>query len=202
MIYSLRGTLLAVTTSEAVVECAGVGYQCFVSSMTINRLPAIGKEIMLYTYMSVREGAIDLFGFLSQTEQKCFKLLTSVSGVGPKMGLAILSQLTPDQVMLSIVTSDVKSLTRAAGVGPKLAQRIILELKDKVKNEDLNSEIAAAGDSVQQAMSGGNLGEAMIALEALGYSQSEAAKAVSGVSADQPVQEIIKIALKKIAQRK
>lgn len=199
MIYSLRGKLIATTLTEAIVECGGVGYRCFVTGPTLNRLPQIGQEVILYTHMNIREGAIDIFGFLNNSEQSCFKLLTSVSGVGPKVGIAILSQMDPDKIYLSIVTSDFKSLTQAAGVGPKLAQRIILELKDKIKNEDLKAGIEGITEGSQQFLGGGNLSEAMNALESLGYTQGEAAKAISGMSAEMPIEDLIKGALKKIS---
>ena len=117
MIYSLRGKLIEVGESAAVVECAGVGYLCSTTRTTLNSLPPKGSEVMLYTYLNIREGAVDLFGFSTLAEQRCFRQLTSVSGVGPKVALGILSELKPDQLMLSLVSQDVKSLTRAPGVG-------------------------------------------------------------------------------------
>ena len=141
MIYSLRGKLIHVGENTAVIECGGVGYLCSTTRTTLNALPAQGSEVMLYTYMNVREGAIDLFGFATIVEQNCFRRLTSVSGVGPKVALGILSELKPDQLMLSLVSQDVKSLTRAPGVGKKLAERILLELRDKVKNEELSQQL-------------------------------------------------------------
>ena len=138
---------------------------------------------MLYTYMNVREGAIDLFGFATIAEQNCFRRLTSVSGVGPKVALGILSELKPDQLMLSLVSQDVKSLTRAPGVGKKLAERILLELRDKVKNEELSQQLQQVSQVSDQLASGsGNIAEAVSALVVLGYSQSEAARAIAGLS--------------------
>ena len=128
MIYSLRGKLIEVGESAAVVECAGVGYLCSTTRTTLNSLPPKGSEVMLYTYLNIREGAVDLFGFSTLAEQRCFRQLTSVSGVGPKVALGILSELKPDQLMLSLVSQDVKSLTRAPGVGKKLAERILVVL--------------------------------------------------------------------------
>lgn len=141
MIYSLRGKLIETAENTVVVECAGVGYLCSTTRTTLNSLPQKGTEVMLYTYMNVREGAVDLFGFSTLSEKNCFCRLTSVSGVGPKVALAILSELKPDQLMLALVSQDVKSLTRAAGVGKKLAERILLELRDKVKNEELSEQL-------------------------------------------------------------
>ena len=126
MIYSVRGKLIHTTTSSAVVECAGVGYNCQTTINTLKQIK-IGTEVTLYTYLNVREDAMELFGFASATELETFKTLISVSGVGPKAGLAILSQLSPEQVAMAIATDDVKTITRAPGIGKKIAQRIILE---------------------------------------------------------------------------
>ena len=198
MIYSLRGKLIEVGESAAVVECAGVGYLCSTTRTTLNSLPPKGSEVMLYTYLNIREGAVDLFGFSTLAEQRCFRQLTSVSGVGPKVALGILSELKPDQLMLSLVSQDVKSLTRAPGVGKKLAERILLELRDKVKNEELSEQqVGAVGEQV--ASGTGNVAEAVSALVVLGYSQSEAARAVAGQPPEASVQELIKVGLKKLS---
>lgn len=200
MIYSLRGKLIHVTDNAAVVECGGVGYLCSTTRTTLNALPPVGQEAMLYTYLNVREGAIDLFGFASIAEVNCFKQLTSVSGVGPKVALAILSELKPDQLMLSLVSQDIKSLTRAAGVGKKLAERILLELRDKVKSEELGDRLRQVGQVSEQISAGtGNVAEAVAALEVLGYSQSEAARAIAGQPPETSVQDLVKLALKKLS---
>lgn len=200
MIYSLRGKLIHVGENTAVIECGGVGYLCSTTRTTLNALPAQGSEVMLYTYMNVREGAIDLFGFATIAEQNCFRRLTSVSGVGPKVALGILSELKPDQLMLSLVSQDVKSLTRAPGVGKKLAERILLELRDKVKNEELSQQLQQVSQVSDQLASGsGNIAEAVSALVVLGYSQSEAARAIAGQTAETSVQDLIKTGLKKLA---
>ena len=130
MICSLNGKLIYSDQNTAVVECGGVGYKCNISLKTVGALPGIGENVLLYTYMSVREDAVDLFGFITMEEMRCFKLLTSVNGVGAKVGIAILSEFAPDFIMAYISSGDYKALTSAAGVGPKLAQRIVLELKD------------------------------------------------------------------------
>lgn len=145
MLYRLRGSLIHIEPSFAVIECAGVGYKCYTTMNTQRSLPAIGKEAVLYTHMNVREDAVDLFGFSSLAELNCFKLLTSVSGVGPKVGLAILSVLSPEQVAVAVAAGDFKTLTMAQGVGNKLAQRVILELKDKLKALGGGEEVTAAG---------------------------------------------------------
>ena len=133
MYYSVRGKLIHNEPGVAVIECGGVGYKCFVSMNTLRSLPRIGEEVMLYTHLNVREDAMDLFGFKTNAELQCFKMLTAITGVGPKVGLAILSEMTPENVAMAAASGDNKAFARANGVGPKLAQRITLELKDKVK---------------------------------------------------------------------
>ncbi len=200
MIYSVRGPLLHKEPGMAVVECAGVGYKCLTSLNTLSRLPQRGEEVTLFTHLNVREDAVDLFGFYDQSELNCFKMLTSVSGVGPKAGLAILSVLSPDQVALSVVGGDAKALTRAAGVGPKLAQRIVLELKDKLKNVELVFD--GKEPAAHVSLDVGNAGEAIAALTVLGYTQSEAAGAVARLDSALPVEELIKRALKALSGSK
>ncbi len=202
MIYSVRGKLIHSSTNEAVVECAGVGYHCYTTLSTLNQLPGLGSEVTLYTVLHVKEDGVTLYGFSTIAEKNCFQLLTSVSGIGPKGGLAILSLMTPDQVAMCVISGDHKSLTKAPGVGPKTAQRLVLELKDKMKTAGFSTEAVAVADTVQQTLGGGNLSEAMAALLALGYSQSEAAQAVAGCKDDEPVDSIIRQALKKLAGSK
>ena len=134
MFYSIKGILIHTEPNVAVVECGGVGFLCRTTMNTQRTLPPVGQEAKLYTHLNVREDALELFGFATQAELNCFKLLTAISGVGPKVGLAILSVLTPEQVAAAAATGDSKAFTRASGVGPKLGQRIVLELKDKVKS--------------------------------------------------------------------
>ena len=131
MLYSVRGKLIAIESNAAVVECGGVGYMC---QTTMNTLKAVklNTEVTLYTYLNVREDAVDLFGFATKAELETFKNLISVSGVGPKAGLAVLSELSPEQVAMAIASDDLKTITRAQGIGKKIAQRIVLELKDKL----------------------------------------------------------------------
>ncbi|MFR2561324.1 MAG: Holliday junction branch migration protein RuvA [Anaeromassilibacillus sp.] len=133
MFYSIKGTLTHMEPGFVVVECAGVGFKCLTTLSTQRTMPQIGEQVKLFTHLNVREDAMDLFGFATMMELNCFKMLTAVSGVGPKVGLAILSELSPEQVAMAAASGDSKSLTRASGVGAKLAQRIVLELKDKVK---------------------------------------------------------------------
>lgn len=194
MIYSLNGILTYTDPTTAVVECAGVGYGCRVTYNTLRQLPDVGKQVMLFTYMNVREDAVDLFGFYSKEELECFKLLISVNGVGPKAGISILSELTPNAVCSAISTGDSKTLTRAQGIGPKVAQRIVLELKDKVGCE-VSNDGADASDIVGESKSGSK-SEAISALVTLGYSQTEAKQAVAKCDNTKDTEEIIKDALK------
>ena len=198
MLYRLRGSLIHTEPSFAVIECAGVGYKCYTTMNTQRSLPAIGKEAVLYTHMNVREDAVDLFGFSSLAELNCFKLLTSVSGVGPKVGLAILSVLSPEQVAVAVAAGDFKTLTMAQGVGNKLAQRVILELKDKLKALGGGEEVTAAAGVVNAA---GNAAEAMNALTVLGYTPSDVAPVVAKFDSSLPVEELILLTLKAMAGR-
>ena len=181
------------------VECGGVGFKCFTTMSTQRALPKLGSQVTLYTHMNVREDAIDLFGFATQGELHCFKLLTSVTGVGPKVGLAILSELASEQVAMAIASGDSKTLTRAAGVGNKLAQRIILELKDKLKGMSADSGMMPEAAGVVSAA--GNISEAISALTVLGYSPSEVAPVVAKLEPSLPVEELIRLSLKAMAGR-
>ena len=203
MIYSLTGKILKKTLDTVVISCAGVGYAVQVPLTTAESLPAPGREGTVYTVMNVTENDVSLYGFATEEQRSCFKMLTSVSGVGPKAGLAILSIMTPERVALAASSGDHKAFTKANGVGPKLAQRIVLELKDKVAKgfvdgislEDVAG--AASGEPATQSAS-----QAIAALVSLGYSQSEAALAVSKIDAALPVEEIIKLALRSMAGRR
>ena len=197
MLYSLRGKLIYKEPSFAVVECAGVGYKCFTTMNTQRALADIGEEVTLYTYMSVREDAVDLFGFIDQNELSCFKMLISVSGVGAKVGLGILSSLSSEQVAMAIASSDSKTLTVAPGVGNKLAQRIILELTDKLKNKEVQSNLGSkvyAGANITS-----NAGEAINALGVLGYTPADAAAVVAKFDSSLPVEELIRLSLRAMA---
>ena len=201
MFYSITGRVVHRDTQSVAVETGGVAFQCSTTLSTLKTIGEKGSTATLYTYLNVREDALDLFGFATEQELECFKLLISVSGVGPKAALAILSELTPDKLALCLATGDSKSITRAQGVGPKLAQRVVLELKDKLaKGLELpadSPEIQAAG----LAAADGNASEAVSALVMLGYSQSEAAVAVSKLDGALPVEELIKQALKQLARQ-
>jgi Holliday junction DNA helicase RuvA len=194
MISSLKGQLIYLEPTFCIIECSGVGFRCYISSKTLGSMPKIGEEVQLFTYMSVKEDAIDLYGFTDMNDLSCFKLIISVSGVGPKIGIALLSTFNAEQISMYIASNDPKSLTAASGVGLKLAQRIILELKDKVASIPVanNSDVAA----ITTANSNSYSKEAVSALVALGYSQSEASLAVGKCPQDLPVEQLIKEALK------
>ena len=201
MIYSVTGTLVHTEPGAAVVDVGGVAFRCMTSMYTLRALPRISEKTTLYTYLNVREDALDLFGFATKGELSCFKLLTSISGVGPKVGLAILSQLSPEDVAMAAAAGDAKRFTKANGVGQKLAQRIVLELKDKVK--DLSGTVGIEGVPEPGGPSAsGNASQAVGALVTLGYSASEAAAAVGRVGGSLPPEELIRLALKSFGSGK
>ena len=196
MIYSLNGKLVYKDTSFAVVECAGIGYKCTVSLKTRAALPENGEEVLLYTYMAIRTDNIELFGFYTADEMECFKLITSVNGVGPKYGIAILSEYTPDTIYSIIASGEYKSLTAASGVGPKLAQRIVLELKDKI------GRVPSASIAVAPAVSAvkpGNIANASAGLTSLGFLQVEVNRVLATLDHSLPTEELIKQALAKLS---
>ena len=201
MLYSVRGTLIHRDASMAVVECGGVGYACAVTMNTARRLPEVGQEVMLYTFLNVREDAVDLFGFADRSELACFKMLTSVNGVGPKVGLSILSELTPERVALSAAAGDHKAFTRAQGVGPKLAQRIVLELKDKVGLPSAGDGIAVSAVPAGGISASHTAEEAVSALTMLGFSVSESSAAVGKLDSSLPVNQLVREALKQLGRR-
>ena len=198
MIYSVRGKIIHKGTDLAVVECGGVGYACRTTLATLSQIGRTGEETMLYTYLHVREDNVELFGFATEQELNCFKMLISVSGVGPKAGLAILSDTNPERFALTVATGDYKAFTKTKGVGPKLAQRVVLELKDKISKEQLSSAGNAEVD-FEAVTSGSNTSEAISALVVLGYSQTEAASAVAKLDPSLSVEEVIRQSLKKMA---
>ncbi|MDO4459517.1 MAG: Holliday junction branch migration protein RuvA [Clostridia bacterium] len=196
MYYSLRGKLIHQEPGMAVIECGGVGYKCFVSMNTLRRLPQIGGDTFVYTHLSVREDAMDLYGFISQEELNTYKMLTGISGVGPKVGLAILSELTPADVAMAAASGDAKAFSRANGVGPKLAGRIVLELKDKV-NGLLGSVSAEESKPIINNTSS-NAAAAVQALAALGYSTTEAAQVIGKLDSSLKTEDLIRQALIKL----
>lgn len=197
MYYYVSGEVAHVEPYLAVIDCGGVGYACRTTAFTLSQIKK-GDKAKLFTYLSVREDAMDLYGFASSEELKLFQQLISVSGVGPKAALSILSAGTPANLALAIITGDEKSLTAAAGVGKKLAQRIILELKDKLTK---GQTVSAAGESVAgpavTIIPQNKLSEASAALAVLGYSQAEINVALKGIDIDnQSLEQIIRLALK------
>ena len=198
MFYYVSGTVAEIGPNLAVIDCGGVGYACATTNYTISRLKK-GERAKLFTYLHVREEIFELFGFSSQQELSSFKMLIGVSGVGPKAALAILSSTTPNNLALSIVTGDEKALTAAPGIGKKIAQRIILELKDKLAKEQ--TSFSSDGPVPVIASGGANkAGEASAALAVLGYGTPEIAAALKGVDMGQPLEEIIRQALKKMVR--
>lgn len=196
MIYSLTGEIVAVEPNGFAIQCGGIAFFCFSTMNTMTKIGAKGNKATVYTYLNVREDAMELYGFATQNELDAYKQLITVSGVGPKAAIAILSVLTPDQLALSIASGDVKAITKAQGVGAKIAQRIVLELKNKFSTDltQEQSEVVAA----VQSTSGGDCGEAIEALIQLGYSRSEAAVAVGKLDKSLPVEELIRLALKSL----
>ena len=199
MFYYLNGTVTVLEPNLAVLDVGGVGYACHTTGYTLSQLQK-GRQQKLYTYCYIKEEAFDIFGFSTLEEQKLFLHLISVSGVGPKAALSILSATTPDQFLLAVMTGDEKTLTRAPGVGKKLAQRIILELKDKLTGQ--LPELESASPAVLAAVPGGKVAEASAALAALGYSQSEIGVALKGVDVETlSVEEIIRAGLRAMVRQ-
>lgn len=199
MIASLHGILIMKDPLFAVIECGGVGLKCYITANTHTALPNIGGEVFLYTHLAVREDALDLYGFINESELNAFRLITSVSGVGAKIGIALLSSLTPEKIMLCIASGDHKALTCAPGVGAKLAQKIVFELKDKVGSvaaaEGMN-DVVAVGNATAQT----STGEAIEALVSLGYTKSEASLAVGKLDGSLSADELIRQALRILAR--
>lgn len=196
MIDCLTGKILKKTPDTVVISCGGIGFAVQVPAATGGSLPAPGREATLYTVMNVTENDVSLYGFATEDQRACFKMLTAVTGVGPKAGLAILSVMTPEKVALAASSGDHKAFTKASGVGPKLAQRITLELKDKV-GKGLAEGVGL--EDVAAARVAGSAPQAIAALVSLGYGQSEAAAAVAKLDTSLPVEELIKLALRGMA---
>ena len=199
MIYSVTGNVVYFDANSVAVDVNGVAFRCMTTLTTSQKCASMGAKVTLYTYLNVREDAMELFGFYDKAEMDCFKMLITVNGVGPKMALAILSEMSADKVALSIAAGDHKALTKANGVGPKLAQRICMELKDKVGSLAVGGTVEADLSAVSATLENSNTAEAVAALEMLGYSQSEASVAVSKIDSTLSVENIIKQALKLLA---
>ena len=197
MYYHINGELCLTEPHTAVIDCGGVGYRLTVSNTTLGSIAhKLGEKVKLYTYLAVREDAMELFGFYSVEEHSAFKQLITVSGVGPKAAISILSTLTPSQFAAAVCSSDTKAISKASGIGAKTAARIVLELKDKIAKEYGDEAIIAAPVGIQ---SSGKLSDAVNALLVLGYSKSEATEALSGIdSSAMPLEALITAALKRL----
>ncbi len=199
MFYYVNGTVAEIEAGLAVIDCSGVGYACATTNYTLSQLKK-GERAKLYTYLNVREDAMEMFGFASQSELRSFKMLIGVSGVGPKAALSILSSTTPQQLSMAVVMGDEKALTAAPGIGKKIAQRIILELKDKLIKEQGGFEAGSGAAAAMPAQSN-KAGEAAAALAVLGYGSQEIAAALKGIDMDAlPLEEIIRQSLKKMVK--
>ena len=197
MLYYVSGQVAVLEPGLAVIDCGGVGYGCRVTNYTAGQLK-LDQKARLYITESIREDAFDLFGFISKEEQRCFELLTTVSGVGPKAAMAILSSGGPQNFTLAVMTGDDKLLTAAPGVGKKLAQRIILELKDKVGGA---TELDFSGVTVSAPVQQGNAAMATAALQELGYSPAEIATALKGVDPAASTEEMIRHVLRAMVMK-
>ncbi len=204
MFYYINGRLALKENCTAVLDVGGVGYKLTISGTTYDALPAANsltgeaKQVKLFTYLAVREDDIELFGFYSGEELSAFKMLISVSGVGPKAAMAVLTLLTPEKFALAVCSEDTKTLSKASGVGAKTAARIVLELKDKLSKENPD-KTAKIGSFAPSDVSRGNLTEAQDALVVLGYTRAEAVAALKGIDiSGLEIEDIIKLALKKL----
>ena len=195
MYYFIKGKIIKKDENSIVLENNGIGYNIFTSASSLNGAGELGNITTMYTYLHVREDVFDLYGFTTEEEKGMFLHLLSVSGVGPKAALAVLSVTNPAKLALAIITNDVKAITKAQGVGPKMAQRIILDLKDKLKNADLALDETDAEVTIDDI---GNASEAVSALVVLGYKPNDAKKAVAAVDQNGSIEDIIKRALARL----
>lgn len=199
MLYNLKGTLTVSDVNFIVVECGGVGFKCFTTLNTVKQIGKTGDTVNVYTYLAVREDAMDLYGFSSLAELDAFKLLITVSGIGPKAAVSILSELSPDKLAVCIASGDAKAITRAQGVGKKTAERVVLELKDKMGAIAVG-DVSDAVSSAASVSANSDSAEAVEALVALGYSQSDAAVVVGAMDKSLSVDEMIRLGLKQLAK--
>ena len=199
MFYYIKGTVGHLAPNLAVIDCGGVGYACRTTSYTLSTLQT-GESAKLYTYLNVREDAMELYGFASENERNCFQMLIGVSGVGPKAALSILSATTPEGLATSIITGNEKALMVAQGIGKKIAQRIILELKDKLSKGQLPAEESYGGTGVT-VIPQDKTSEASAALAVLGYNPAEIAAALKGLELEKlTLEEIVRQALRKMVK--
>ena len=200
MLYYVSGTVAVLEPGLAVIDCGGVGYGCRVTAYTAAQLK-LNQNARLYITESIREDAFDLYGFISREEQRCFELLTSVNGVGPKAAMAILSAGGPQNFTLAVMTGDEKLLTAAQGVGKKIAQRIILELKDKVGGGAMELDFSGGPVAAAPVQQGNNATLATAALQELGYSSAEIAAALKGVDPAASTEEMVRYALRAMVMK-
>ena len=199
MIYYVNGEVTVLEPGFAVIDCNGVGYGCAVTAYTAAQLK-LGQQAKLYITEAIREDAFDLYGFVSREEQRCYQLLTSVNGVGPKAAMSILSSGGPQNFTLAVMTGDEKMLTAAQGIGKKIAQRIILELKDKVGGGNLEMDFST-GPAVVAPVANNAAALANAALQELGYSPAEVATALKGAPADATTEELVRFALRNMVMK-
>ena len=203
MYYHIEGQLVHTDATVAVIDCGGVGYKLTVSGTTISRIPKLGEKLKLFTHLVVREDIMDLIGFYSVEEKNAFLMLISVSGIGTKVALSVLSSLTPERFACAVAAGDYKELSIAHGVSTKTAQKIILELRDKIGKSDISA--LSGGSPAKGARTAANAGsgvipDAMNALLVLGYSRAEAGSALAETEPGLPLEEVIKTALKKLVR--
>ena len=201
MISYIKGELVELTENAIVLDHDGMGFLIMMPASILAKLPAIGSELKVHTYLYVKEDALDLYGFLTKDDLKVFRLLITVSGIGPKGALAILSTMSPDDLRFAVLAGDSKTISKAPGIGSKTAQKLIIELKDKLKIEDVLDGGADGGYEPQSDMGDTAAAEAVMALTALGYSSADATRAVRQVDggAEMDSEALLKAALKKLA---
>lgn len=201
MISYIKGEFVELTENAIVLDHDGMGFLIMMPASILAKLPAIGSELKVHTYLYVKEDALDLYGFLTKDDLKVFRLLITVSGIGPKGALAILSTMSPDDLRFAVLAGDSKTISKAPGIGSKTAQKLIIELKDKLKIEDVLDGGADGGYEPQSDMGDTAAAEAVMALTALGYSSADATRAVRQVDggADMDSEALLKAALKKLA---
>lgn len=196
MISYIKGRLTDIFADRVILENQGIGYEILVPGSLTGRMPLIGEEVQLHTYLYVREDALMLYGFFKREDLEIFKLLIGVSGIGPKGALAILSVITPSQLRLAVAVEDAKAITAAPGIGLKTAKKLIIELKDKLKPETEGVDMDAAGSTEIPARKSGKEQDAIEALAALGYGRSEAATAVRKAAEKLPQEADVESLLK------
>ena len=195
----IKGELAEVNTDHIVIDVGGIGYMIYIPAQSLNYLPGIGEMLKVHTYLYMREDAMILYGFLTKDDLEMFKLLITVSGIGPKGGLAVLSTLNSDDLRFAVLSGDSKAISKAPGIGSKTAQRVIIDLKDKLSLEDaFEKKLEHENEKINVSSNSQVKNEAVMALNALGYSSTESLKAVSKVEItdDMDVEDVLKAALK------